>query len=62
MFAQEQSDQGLQCWLKSSLVRVYSVCLSIVESGSTVFEQKLSDQGLQCLLKSSAQEQSDQGP
>ena len=41
MFAYEQSDQGLQCLLKSSLIRVFSVC------------KEQSDQGLQCLLKSS---------
>ena len=53
MFAQEQSDQGLQCLLKNSLIRVYSVCLRAVRSGSTVFAQEQSDQGLQCLLMSS---------
>ena len=53
MFAQEQSDQSLQCLLESSPIRVHSVCSRAVRSDSTVFAQEQSDQSLQCLLKSS---------
>ena len=40
MFAQEQSDQGLQCLLKSNLITVYKI------------PEKQFDLGLQCFLKS----------
>ena len=31
VFAQEHSDQGLQCLFKSILIRVYSVCSRVVK-------------------------------
>ena len=46
MFAYDQSDQCLTCFLKSSLLRVHGVCSRAVRSGFSVFLQDQSDQGL----------------
>ena len=51
--SQEQSDLGLHCFHKSSLIWVYTVSSGAVWSGSTLFHQEQSDLGLHCFLRSS---------